>query len=253
MKKIIFKLLAATIFAAGVFIYFYKSKSTLNENQNLLIVGTNASLPPFEYKIDGEIVGFEIDLMNAIGKQLQKEIVFKDMAFDSLLVETQSGRINMIAAAMTPTEQRSRLVFFTKPFLTNDPLVAITLAKESPKSLSDLKGKEVIVNDGYTAESFMAKQEDIILKRLSTPAESFLALLNGRGYAYVSARSAVQPYFDKYDEKKFNILTLDTSDSYALAVSKSFPVLFEQIQTALNELEKNGTLEALKKKWHLSF
>lgn len=232
--------------------YFYKSDGA-SKNQNILLVGTNPNFPPFEYRENGKIVGFEIALMNAIGKYLGKEIIFKDMAFDSLLIEAQSGRIHMIASGMTPTAERSKKVFFTKPYLVNDPLVVITLASESPKNLEDLQDKEVIVNDGYTAESYMKQQRGINLRRLATPAEAFLAVTNGRAYAYVSARSAVQPFFDRYGIEKFNILTLPISDSYALAVPKAFPEVFEQIQQALTALENDGTLENLKKKWHLNF
>lgn len=235
-----------------VFSFFVKNNKA-TDKKNILYVGTNANFPPFEFVKDGKISGFEIDLIHEIGKQLSKEIVLKDMAFDSLLVEAQSGRIDIIASAMTSTVERAKQVLFTKPYLANDPLVIITLANEKPKNVEDLKGKEAIVNDGYTAESYMAKQDGVILKRLATPAEAFFALLSGRGYAYVSARSAVQPFFDKHGGSKFNILTLNVSDSYALAVPKLFPDRFNDVKNALDALESNGTLENLKKKWHLNF
>ena len=254
MKKIVVTSLVLITTAMVVIIgYFYKPGNAVHNNQNVWFVGTNPQFPPFDYIENGKITGFEIDLMDAIGTYLGKEIVYKDMAFESLLLEAQAGRIQVIASGMTPTVERSTKVFFTKPYLAHDPLVVITLASESPKNLEDLQGKEVVVNDGFTAESYMKQQQGIDLKSLATPAEAFFALLNGRAYAYVSARSAAQPFFDRYGSNKFNILTLTVSDSYALAVPKAYPEVFKQIQKALNALESNGSLESLKKKWHLNF
>jgi ABC-type amino acid transport substrate-binding protein len=254
MKKIVITLSLALV-AAVTLGYMYKSSkgSSNSHTDNLLLVGTNAHFPPFEFMENGKIVGFEIELMDAIGKRLVKGITFKEMPFDSLLIEAQSGRIHIIASGMTPTAERSKQVFFTKPYLQNDPLVVITLAQNAPQSLAELNGKETVVNDGFTAESFMKQHKDVILRSLATPAEAFLALTNGRAYAYVSARSAVQPLFDRYGQEKFNILTLPVSDSYALAVPKQFPEIFKQIQGALEALENDGTLLKLKKKWHLDF
>ena len=176
------------------------------------------------------------------------------MAFDSLLMEAQAGSIHVIASALTPTPERSKKVFFTDLYLADDPLVVITLSPGAPQNLEDLHGKEVIVNDGYTAESYMKQhQQGIMLRSLATPAEAFLALTNGRAYAYVSARSAVQPFFDQYGSEKFNILTLPVSDSYALAVPKAYPDIFKLIQDALIALEANGTMAEIKNKWHLNF
>lgn len=260
-------LLSLLLLALVSVLYIYKTSSSCcscshhgaahHTSESVLTVGTNAAFPPFTYQKDGEIIGFDIDLIKAVGKELGKEIVIKDMAFDALLMDAQSGRINVIAAGMTPTSERSKQLNFTNPHLEQDPLVVITLAAYKPQSIEDLKDKAVVVNDGYTAESYMkkiqAQHSAIDVKSLATPAEAFLALSNGRAYAYVSSRSAVQPFFDQYGTEKFHILTLPESDSYALAVPKAYPELFAEIQQALDALELNGTLTQLKNKWHLNF
>lgn len=254
MKKILGLLSVIGVLVLGIIYYVYRSNSTPMRNQDLLIIGTNASFPPFEYRDNGVVTGFDIDLIEAIGAQLGKKIVIKDMAFDSLLMEAQAGTVHVLASALTPTPERREKLLFTDLYLADDPLVVITLSSHAPQNLSDLKGKEVIVNDGYTAESYMKQhQNGIMLRSLATPAEAFLALNNGRAYAYVSARSAVQPFFDRYGIEKFTLLTLSASDSYALAVPKAYPLIFEQIQQALRVLEDNGVMAELKNKWHLNF
>lgn len=252
-KEALAVFIIAVIIGAGALTYYFQFSKKTVVDPNTLMVGTTANFQPFIFMKDGQIVGFEIDLMNAITEKLGKKIVFKDMDFDSILIEAQFGRINVIAAAMTPTPEREKLVSFTTPYLTNDPYLIITLAPLSVQTLADLAGKEVIVNDGYTAETFMSKQENITLKRIPSPAEAFLALQSGRGYAYVTAQSIAQPFFAQYGTQNFNILKLADGDSYALAVPKAFPEIFEQIQNSLTTLQQDGTLESLKKKWHLNF
>lgn len=238
----------------GAWFYFQpQNRSEQKRNVDQLIVGTNAMFPPFEYKEDGVLAGFEIDLMQEIGAYLRKDVVFKDMPFDSLLMEAQAGRVQVIAAAMTPTQERRKQLLFAKEYLANDPLIVITRKEDKIASLDDLHEKEVVVNDGYTAEAYMKHETDIDVKSLQSPAEAFLALKTGRAYAYVSAQSAVQPFFDKQGKDRFSIFTLPVSDSYAIAVSKRFPDLFEKIKEALSVLEQNGMLHVLKEKWHLNF
>ena len=156
---------------------------------------------------------------------------------------------------MTPTKQRAEQVLFTKPYIAHDPLVIVTLAStKTIHNLDDLKNKTVIVNDGHLAEQFMAQQKDIILQRLPTAAEAFLALKAGRGDAYISAKQAVQPFFKKYGNAIFNMIPIPQApdNSSALAVSKKFPELLPLIQTELSTLADDGTIATLKHKWHIA-
>lgn len=257
MKKII---LGVVSVLAGLIIYFYflSSNQLIKRSQstaNSLIVGVNANFQPFEFIENGKLTGFEIELVRAIGDYLHQDISFKDMAFDALLLEAQMGRIQLIAGALTPTPERAKQLLFTKPYLDKDPLIVITRKTDFvPQKLADLAGTTILVNDGYTAESFMAQQSGITLRRIESPAEAFFALQNDTSVdAFVSAQSAVQPFFDKYGVDKFNILQLPVADNYALAISKRYPELFEQIEKALEALHNDGTILTLKKKWHLDF
>ncbi len=249
-KHFIIVTLVATAFA----LCLVKNKSK-NTNSSKLVIGTNASFPPFEFIKDGTLQGFDIDLSNEIAHRLKKEVEYRDLAFDGLLLELVTNRVQVLAAGMTPTPKRAEKMFFTQPYIEADPLVVITLSgAPAIQRLSDLKDKEIIVNDGFTAETFMEAQKDIVLKRLSTPAEAFLALKMQRGYAYVSSRSAVQPFFDQHGTEAFTIFTIpEAADSYALAVSKKHPELLDNINKVLDAMQKDGTLKKLREKWHLAW
>jgi polar amino acid transport system substrate-binding protein len=80
-----------------------------------LIVGTNAEFEPFEYRNDkNEITGFDMDMMKYIGAELKRDIQIEDMNFDGLIAALQTGKIDIIAAGMTNTEERGENVNFTQ-------------------------------------------------------------------------------------------------------------------------------------------
>lgn len=228
-----------------------RAVSSASAQNDVIIVGTNANFPPFEYMLDGKLVGFDIDLMEALAERMHKKVEWRDIAFTSLLLEAQGGQIHGIASAMTPTAERAERLSFLPAYLEQDPLQVITRGLFAPQSLADLVGKEVIVNDGYTAESFMAQQAGVTLKRVTSVAEAFLALDAGRGDAFVSARSATQSFFNCAGVERYNILTLEHHETYAIAVSKIYPEVYTAMNVAYRQLVDDGTLHALKEKWNL--
>lgn len=217
-----------------------------------LIIGTNAEYPPFSFIRHGEIVGFDIAVATEVAKRLGKKIILIDMPFDMLLPYIQLGEIHGIAAGISPKPSRARHVFFTKPYLENDPLLVITpVTQKRITSIDDLAGKVVVVNDGYTADSYMSQRAHVIIQRLSTPAEALLALKSERADAYVAATSSVQRFLDTH-ASEYNTYTLeDSSDAYALVISLVYPELVPLVQNALDGMSADGTLDALKKIWGL--
>lgn len=230
---------------------FEQKKKTLDDP--LLIVGTESNFPPFAFKENRELVGFDIDIIKEVAKRLGKEIEFRDMSFEALLPQAQLGAIQVIAAGMTPTPERAKIVSFTEPYIKGDPLFIVTLVDSDTKDIDDLKkGKRVVVNQGYTADFYMSKIEGPELIRLETPAEAFLALQQGRADAFVTARNTLAPFFKKRDAEGFERKIIPgTDESTALIVSKEYPDLLKSIQHELDEMERDGTMLTLKKKWGL--
>jgi polar amino acid transport system substrate-binding protein len=200
------------------------------------------------------LVGFDIDVVTEVAKRIGKTIEFKDMNFEALLPQVQLGAIEVIAAGMTPTPEREKIVSFTKPYIIGDPLVIVTLADSDTKDLEDLKkGRRVVVNQGYTADFYMSKIEGPELIRLETPAEAFLSLQQGRADAYVTAKNTLAPFFKKRDAEGFERKIIPgTDESTALIVSKKYPELLREIQGALHQMERDGTMTTLKKKWDIN-
>lgn len=233
-------------------IWYFTKKRVKIEHENVLIVGTNAEYRPFTFSENNQIVGFDIDIVKEIAHRLGKNIQINDMSFTALIPEMQMGKIHVIAAGMSPTEERARQVFFTEPHHAGDPLVLISKKEKPINSLAQLKGKTVVVNEGFTADTYISQIEGLDIIRLANVADAFLTLSSNRADAFVSAKTAVQPFFEQYGKDAFHIVTLpNTEEKTALAVSKQYPELYERIQQILQEMKEDGTLENLKQKWKL--
>lgn len=254
-KKLLGVLIGITLLIFAFYFFFSSKKNPTRSSMTPeLIVGTAAEFPPFEFIQKDHIVGFDIDLVNEVAHRLGKNIVLRDMPFLTLIPQVQSGALHMIAAGLTPTQERGQMLLFTEPYLESDPLVVVSLAA-NPKitSLDDLKGKTVIVNEGFSAERFMSQFPDIDLKRLPTVADAFLSLASKRADAFVVATNSVKPFFSQYPAHEFSLFAIpDTNEKTAFAVSKKYPELRDQIQKVLDQLKQEGLLETLKKKWNIS-
>lgn len=248
-SKYIASMLLAAL-SATLMMYYLKKEAVVAHNT--LIVGTNAEYQPFSFVQDGKITGFDIDLINELAHRMGKEVVLKDMAFTTLIPELQMGMLQVVAAGLTPTPERAQAVLFLAPHHTGDPLVLITPVNQPYNSVEQLSGKTVIVNEGFTADSYISKLPAINALRLPSVADAFLTLKSGRADAFVSAQSAVQPFFEQHGTAEWVVTPIPNStDTYALVVSKKHPELYAELQTHLHNMINDGTVSAIAKKWGL--
>jgi ABC-type amino acid transport substrate-binding protein len=253
-QKTKFSLIAIALTLAGgsllVFTLYRDKGKPSCKDTDVIVVGTNAEFPPFSFIDNNRIVGFDIDIMQEVAKRMGKTIEWRDMPFEALIPDIQLGTIHMIAAGMTPTPERAQRILFTKPYTTENPLVIVSLAQNHITGVADLIGKEVIVNDGFFADEYMQTIPDILLTRLPTTAEAFLALDSNRAYAYVLAKRSAQPLLTKYGANHFNVVAIpDTAETAALAIAQQYPELHREAQKALDTMESDGSLATIKKIW----
>jgi|ERR1700733_1499164 len=253
MNKISIIVIVALLLSMGLLWYKASTppaKKSLDNAQ--LVVGVNAEYPPFVFIKDDKIVGFDIDLIEEIAKHLNKQLELRNMSFDSLIPGLQTGTLQIVVGGMTPTQERTQRVFFTKPYLSADPLTIISLADSPLSTTQELRNKIVAVNEGYTADYYMSTIPDIQLLRLATPLEAFMALQSKRANAFVSAANAAAPFLAHYKDKFRTAVIPDTSETYAITISKKYPDLVEPIQHALDALQEDGFIDALKQKWQIA-
>jgi len=232
-------------------LFFCINSVCVFSEQEHFLVGTNAEFPPFCYIENNAIVGFDIDVAKEVGKKLNRSIQFKDIPFDALIPDVVLGHLDFVAAGMSYTDERVKRVAFTKSYIFKDPLVILTISKQIT-SVDDLKGKNVVVIEGFTADLFISAIDGIHLTRLPTQADGFMALKSRRADAFVTAKSTVNAFYDVQNASNFHASELEgTGETCALVVPKNNPKLLMDIQKALDEMENDGTLMQLRIKWKL--
>ena len=97
------------------------SNSTNAPSKNKIVVGTNATFVPFEFKDDKtqDYAGFDIELIRAIGKRINKDVELKNVSFDALIPALNTHDIDVAASGMTITKARSEKVLFSSPYYEN--------------------------------------------------------------------------------------------------------------------------------------
>jgi len=252
IKNIILILLP--IFFVSIFYKKYHVKQ--KKDPNILVVGTSADYPPYEF-IDtktSEIIGLDIDVINQVALHLNKKIIIKNMPFTSLIFALLAGDIDLIAAGMSPTDRRAKFVKFTDKYLSGDYFVIVSRKdKFLPQSLSDLIGKRVVVNSGHTAEAFIAKQDGIDLIRLKDVSLGLVALQVGTADAFICSNSVFKTILQKKNNSdQLAVLPLyGTGEDCAFALRLDNVILADEINKALSIMYADSSLEQLKIKWNV--
>ena len=144
MKKILSIIISVTIVLSAATVVFAESDS----GTKVLKVGTNAQFFPFEYYENGELKGFDIDLMNYIGERIGYDIEYVDMAFDALIPAVVNNEIDCVISGVSVTDTRERMVDYTTPYLSvgngEDYAIVFPENYREKAELSKASGKEFI-------------------------------------------------------------------------------------------------------------
>lgn len=222
--------------------------NTLTFAKGKLYVGTNAEFPPFEYLDKGEVVGFDIDLVKAIGKKLDMEIVIKDMAFDGLIPALETNKIDIVIAGMTASDERKMAVNFSNPYYTANQVIILNDNNNDIKTFDDLNGKLVGVMLGFTGDVVVSEMKDVKSKKYNASYAAIMELQNNKIDAVVLDSETALNYVKNNKGLKL-AETSGEPEEYAIAISKKNSELLNKINTALDELKKDGTYETLLKKY----
>ena len=231
-----------------------QKKNYDSKDKKTYVVGTEPTFAPFDTTdADGNIVGFDMDLMKAIGKDQGFDVEFKSFGFDALIPSVNAKNCDVIAAGMTANEDRVKKVDFSNTYydsgnavlvksdnttikgiddLTPDMTVAVQIGTTGADKANELKEqgeiKDVKVNDGVDTCLLQVKNGDVDALIIDKPVAD----------RAVKANKAFKTVGE----------TLD-AESYAFAVAKGDKELLEKINKGLENIKKDGTYEKLYKKW----
>ena len=217
----------------------------------MLIAGSDTAYPPFEFIEDGEVLGFDVDLVEAIADRLGLDYEFKTYNFDALIVGLQSGtEFDMIASAMTITEERAQQVDFSDPYIDSNQ--SLTVREDSDiETLADLSGLNIGVQSGTTGEEYARNNApaDATVVPFENILQAMQALQAGEVDGVVNDLPiSADIVLDETRELKI-VEELITEEQYGFAFNQDNPGLRDAVNDALAEVKADGTYDDIYRKW----
>ena len=214
-----------------------------------LIMSTNAAFPPYEMTTDsGEFEGIDIETAQAIADKLGLELQIDDMDFDAALLSVQQGKADIAMAGVTVTDERKAVMDFSDSYATG--IQSIIVKEDSDiASVDDLAGKKIGTQRGTTGYLYCSDDfgdENVVAYDNGLTAVQMLN--NGQVDCVVIDNAPAKEFIAANPGLKL----LDTAyveESYAIGVGKGNTELKDAINTALEELKADGTLQAIVDKY----
>ena len=227
------------------------SKDTTNTSEEKVYkVGTDAAYAPMEYIDDkGDIVGIDVDVVNAIAEQAGIEVTFDNVGWEPLFTAVKNGEVDIGMSSITINDERKETYDFTDPYFEANQLI---LVKEDAgiESLADLKDKKVAVQINTTGHEVAKKlQGDTcanILAYENLPI-AIQEMLNGNAVAVIGDNAVVLDYVKNNPKTKFKTIEDDSFEKeyYGLMVKKGNKELVDKLNKAIQELKDNGKLKEI--------
>jgi polar amino acid transport system substrate-binding protein len=250
------KLIAATaISVAFVGSQAHADQLSDIKKQGVLVCGVLGTDEPFSYIKDPasrEIVGYDVDLCDAIAKHLGVKPQLKQLAVAARVPELAQGRVDLLAATLTHNKEREALIDFSLTTFVMDQKIMVKKSS-GIENLAALAGKKVLTVKGSTMEQeIRSKIPGAVIVSFDSNPQAFLSLQQGKGSGYVNDETSLRSALGMSGEKanQFQVLSEPlASSAIALGIRKDEPAFKEEVNKTLRELEANGEADKLFAKW----
>lgn len=260
MKKILSILLSALV-VGSVFVGCGKGDNKVEDKKEVSVlqrvkdnkvikVGLEDTYPPMEFRNEkNELVGFDIDLSDEIGKRLGVKVEYVMTEFGGLIMSLNSNKIDMSASAISITDERKKEVEFTKPYVNSGQALVVKKGNTSIKDEKDLNGKTVGAQLGTTGEQAAKKIQGVKeVKAYDKVPQVFQDLDIGRIDAVIVDEFVGRYYLSKQKDKSEVVKSLE-QEPIGIAFKKGEKELQEEVQKIIDEMVKDGTMSKISEKW----
>ena len=221
-----------------------------NADTNKLIIATSADNPPYEYMQNGKIIGADIDIAHRIAEILQKDIVIQNLDFAGLMQSLAANNVDMVIAALSVTEARSKHVDFSIPYL-HTKMVLMYKAVSPIANNGMLDGKVVGVQLGSTWENAAQILQGRIPSLSIRPLNNNLVLVEELKNDTIDCLILEEAQAQKFQQvnPSFTYRVLEEfSSQFAVALPKGSELLPE-INQAIRTLQAEGELKLINDRW----
>lgn len=222
--------------------------------KDTLVVGTESTYPPYESRdTDGNLVGFDVDLMQLIADKLGKKLEWQDMAFDALIPTLVTKRIDIVIAGLSITAERAERVLFSKPYEVT--VSAFVVQTGSPiKDLAALNGKKVAVQIGTVQETYAYTIPGVTVLTFQKFTDCAQEVALGRVDAALMDVPVVREFIGQKEfagKIELGFKQVLTEGGKALAFPLEEKEFAAAVDKILDEIETSGQMAELRKKWNM--
>ena len=213
-------------------------------SDDVLTMATNATFPPYEFYENETIVGIDAEIAGLIAEKIGMKLEIVDTEFGSIVAGVQTGKYDMGMAGMTVTEERKESVNFTTSYATGIQSIIVPEGTEI-KSLDDLAGKKIGVQQDTTGHIYAADEfGDEMVSPFNKGTDAVAALVSGKVDCVIIDNQPAKSFVAANE----GLSILDTEyavEEYAIAIAKENTELLDKVNTALEELIADGSVQLI--------
>ena len=220
--------------------------------REVLVAGMDAAYPPFGSKDSktGEFVGYDVDVIRAIGRASGFDVKVENLPFDGLIPALKTGMIHLAINDITVTEERLKSVDFTDRYYIAGLGVVVAKGCQDIKTPKDLEGKRIAVTIGSTGEIAAKSIPNARVRVFNTQSDCFLELGNRGVDAVLNDLPTNDYYAVTAGAGRVESLPIAlTTEDLAIAVKKGRKDLIERLNKGLAAIKASGEFTEIYKKW----
>ena len=244
MKKTIRVLSVVTALSLSLALFAGCSKDS-----SKLTVATNAEFQPFEYMDNNKIVGIDVDIVNAMAKDMGKTADIQNMEFDSVIPAVTTGKADLGVAGISKTPDREKSVDFSEPYYDAKNVIIVKSTNTAVSGKDSLKGKKIAVQKGTTGDDLATGiTGDGNVERFSASTDAVTELKNGKVDAVVIDSFPAETFVKQNGDLKI-VGDSFSSEQYCIAVKKGNTKLLGEINKEIEKLKSNGEIDQIIQKY----
>lgn len=219
--------------------------------EKVYTVGTDAAFAPFEFKnAKGEIVGFDIEVMQAIADKSGIKFKFIDTAWDGLFDTLKTGDRDLVMSAVTIDEKRKKSMEFSAPYFETKQVIGVPLTSTVLKK-KDLKGAAVGVQIGTKGDDEAKSIASARVKRFESMPVVFKSLQYGSVSAIITDNSVLGDFIKNNPNSKLKMIEDPefAKEFYGIAAKKGNLELIARINKGLAAIKADGTYAKIYSKY----
>ncbi len=216
-----------------------------------LIIGTDATYPPFELKVGDRFEGFDIDLGNEIGKELGVAVRWENINWDGIFAALQTGKFDLVISDVVITDKRKKELAFSRPYFLSGQTIVRRKGDERIRSSKDLPGKLVTVQQETTGQYAVEKLglPAGLIRKFETMQDALLEVRNGRGDAAVGDLPALREMIRKGYPELETVGGIFVHENYGVVLRRGEPELLAAVNDALSRIMADGRYARIYQRW----